>query len=1164
MPPARGCCGPTFSETGTGHASGTDQLRSGTIATEGETALSIAKSDNCCAGNTSEEEPVAMDTIASSCADACCSSGNSPPTNSSPDTRTGTVRNHDGSSAAEELFCAEITEAGDNNGRVNTCYASDEVEPDKDCAPARADAAQQDGLQASRKKGCCSIEPAAPERSADLNCCVDKPAPCCDTSCLDRMAVRECQQSTNCSGGKGRSCEKHMLSTKEKYASKLQALGCLCRALLALGQESCCAPRQRSSLRRKRCSRKPSLDPRTAMESCRDTDTLVHKPALAVHAKAMNPAQATCSDACCSSVTETQARKPTASSCCDGKTELVTGMSTNQGSTDSESLDVHTSLSGREHIILSISGMTCAGCETNLKRTLGGLVSVSNLKTSLLQSKAEFDLDMSSSTLEAVMKHLERTTEFKCEQVTNQGVSSVDILAPNPSEFINEHEDWPVGVKEMTPVDQKTVNIAFDASIVGARDLVERSWSRPLYLAPPRADPNLGAGAKHVRKVGFTTILSTILTIPVLVMAWAPLPQHELAYGSASLALASLVQFFIAGPFYFKALKALVFSKMIEIDLLIVLSTTAAYVFSVVSFGYLVAGNPLSTGHFFETSTLLVTLIMVGRYLAALARQKAVESISIRALQATTAVLVDTAGDREIDARLLQYSDAFKVLPHCKVVTDGTVISGFSEMDESMVTGESRPVQKYFKSHVIAGSINGSGTLVVRLTRLPGQNTISTIAEMVDQVALSKPKLQELADIVASYFVPVVLFLFIVTLCVWVAVGFTIHGRSGSEAAIQAITYAITVLVVSCPCAVGLAVPMVIVIASGLAAGHGVIIKDSEVIETAYISSHVVFDKTGTLTQGRLAVESEVYINHGWDRDTTQRLLLALLSENKHPVSAAVVSRLQEHGTEAASEVQDIKVLTGKGVEASTSSGLVLRAGNSRWLDSSSSAQAESSFSQGLTTFCFTINGSLVAVFGLQDTLRTDAVTTVKELQDRGIAIHVLSGDDDAAVRVLTNRLDIPESHVRSRCTPTDKKDYIEALQQPGSPGAAKPIVIFCGDGTNDAVALAQANVGVHMSGGTSGTDVAKSAATVVLMRPDLAGVLTLINISRKSVRRMWFNFGWSAVYNVFAVLLAGGAFVTVRGGEGVRIPPAFAGLGELVSVLPVVVAAVLMRWERV
>jgi Cd2+-exporting ATPase len=526
------------------------------------------------------------------------------------------------------------------------------------------------------------------------------------------------------------------------------------------------------------------------------------------------------------------------------------------------------------------------------------------------------------------------------------------------------------------------------------------------------------------------------------------------------------------------------------------------------------------------------------------------------------AILVDEtlSDEMEIDARLLQYGDIFKVLPDSRIPTDGTIISGSSEVDESMITGESRPVEKFVKSAVVAGSINGSGTLMVRLTRLPGDNTISTIAGMVDEAKLSKPKIQDMADRVASYFVPVVVCLTIITFVIWVAVGVAVRKQSGSEAVIQAITYAITVLIVSCPCAIGLAVPMVIVIASGVAAERGIIFKSADSIEVAYKTSHVVFDKTGTLTQGKLKVLVGFYVSRN---PSIKSKLLGLIGSNKHPVSAAVAAHLRGMGV-VAETIPDPRAVTGKGIE-SIDGNTTLKAGNSHWLNVSSDPRVVPMLSQGYTAFCFTINNKLAAVFGLEDSLRPDALTTVEELQDAGIAIHVLSGDDDGAVRAMAQRLGIPDSNVRARCTPAAKQAYIKELlttdpaktrSAVGLKRASKPpVVLFCGDGTNDAVALAQATIGVHMN---EGTDVAQSAADVVLMRPSLAGVLGIIAVSRKSVNRIKFNFAWSFVYNLFAVLLGAGAFVRAR------IPPEFAGLGELVSVLPVIAAAVLLRWSKI
>lgn len=811
--------------------------------------------------------------------------------------------------------------------------------------------------------------------------------------------------------------------------------------------------------------------------------------------------------------------------------------------------------SRNEHVALSITGMTCTGCETKIQKVLGTLQSVTNLKTSLVMARAEFNLDISIISPESVMKHLERTTEFKCEQISNRGSNIEVIPSGSVKDFLDQ--SLSLGVNDMRLVSKDVVRINFDPKIIGVRSLIENNAKYASRLAPSPADPALAAGSKHVRDMGYMTLLSIVLTIPVLILAWAPLQSHRITYDAVSLALATIIQVVIAGPFYPKALKSLIFSRMLEMDLLIVLSTSAAYIFSVVSFGYVVRGKPLSTGEFFETSTLLVTLIMIGRWVAALSRHRAVGTISIRSMQPSTAQLVTEEGTSigEIDTRLLEYGDLFSVLPEHRIPTDGIVIAGCSEIDESMLTGESRLIEKRVGSKIIAGSINGSGKLTVRLTHLPGENTISNVAGMVDNAKLSKPKIQDLADRAASYFVPVIVSLTIITFVVWMSVGVAVQKKSSADAAIQAIIFAITVLIVSCPCAIGLAVPMVIVLGSGVAAERGVIFKSADSIEMAYKATHIVFDKTGTLTEGKLKVVKEQYVTE--NNTLARSKVLGLVANSKHPVSAAVAAYLEEQGISAA-EVSDIKTLAGKGIEGKAD-GKTIRGGNVRWLNAESDANVQFMLSEGLTLFCITLDSRLLAVFGLSETLRPEATATITKLRQKGLHLSLLSGDETTAVKHIAAQLGINTDEARSRCSPGDKQQYIRELLGK-SVGQMKSTVVFVGDGTNDAVALAQATIGVHMS---SGTDVAQSAADVVLMRPSLEGILTMIDISHAAVLRIKFNFGWSFVYNVLALLFACGALVSAHNGTAIKIPPQYAGLGELVSVLPVVAMAVSLKWAK-
>ncbi|KAI9845235.1 MAG: hypothetical protein M1837_004990 [Sclerophora amabilis] len=815
--------------------------------------------------------------------------------------------------------------------------------------------------------------------------------------------------------------------------------------------------------------------------------------------------------------------------------------------TRTDSLDLERGPFQAEHLVWSVQGMTCTGCEKKLCRTLESFPAVSNIKTSLVLAQAQFDVSGPTPVDRIrLIRTVEKVTGFACNTMVQLGEELDLRIAGGVQQDFAYKQDLPIGVTDLIVLGKDSIRVTYDPKIVGVRTLLSDPFFRFATLAPPAARSLVASGRAQARKTLFMTLLSAILTVPVLVLAWAPLPEHETLYGAISLSLATIVQIVVAGPFYSSALKALFFTRMIEMDLLIVLSTTTAYVYSVIAYAALAVGKPLSTEQFFETSTLLVTLIMVGRAISAFARQKAVESISMDSLQTQHALLIDpkTHREREIDARLLQYHDTFKVLPDTSIVTDGIVMTGETEVDESMITGEAALVLKKPSMSVLAGSINHSGTLQVRLTRLPGENTIKTIGSMVDAAKLSKPRIQDVADRVASYFVAIILIITVLIFAIWVAIGVARRHQNATTACVVAMTYAISALIVSCPCAIGLAVPMVIVIAGGVGAKHGLIFKSAETIEIARNISHVVFDKTGTLTQGTLSVAAGEYLTE--EADSLAGMILGLTANSKHPVSVAIAAHMKASDVQP-SQVEDVVSVIGNGIEA-TWNGTVIRAGNPRWLGFEGAPVVHRFLSLGLTMFCVSVDGSLVAVFGLKDVLRPSAIEAVNQLRKRSIPVSIVSGDHEEAVQSVARRLAIPETHVRVGCSPGEKQAYVKELLT-----VQNSVVMFCGDGTNDAVALAQASIGMHVNGGT---DIAQSAADAVLMCPSLDRIPILIDLSRAFYRRVVFNFTWAFTYNVTAILLAAGAV------PHARIPPQFAGLGEIVSVLPVIAIAMQLRWK--
>ncbi|KAF2468493.1 copper-translocating P-t [Lindgomyces ingoldianus] len=846
-----------------------------------------------------------------------------------------------------------------------------------------------------------------------------------------------------------------------------------------------------------------------------------------------------------------------------------------------------------ERVVLTISGLKCGCCESGISKAFRHIPAIKDHQVNIVLARVEFDLDTSRLSISAAISRLTRVTGYTFEKHDQPEGQILEVLVNDPRQICEAGKPYGVtliesgtrqfwspsmlfsGRNSTVPPEasrfnrpphsldseksegpglfQHTVRIHYDANLIGARDVFEYyqqlASGQHLQLAHPCSHPILAVGADQTKQACIMFLISLFFTIPVLVMAWAPLNQNNMAYAHVSLALATIVQIIAVKEFVPSAFKSLIHSRSFEMDFLVAFSTTTAYVFSVVSYVFQIRRHPLETGSFFETSTLLVTLILFGRVVNEFARLRAAKAVSFRSLQAEHALLVvpgqaQPREARKIDARLLQYGDSFKVPPHTRIVTDGKVIYGGSEVDESVMTGESIPVAKGLGHTVSAGTTNGSGELTVTLTALPHENSISKIAAMVESAELSKPKVQALADRIAGWFVPAIMAIGTIVFVIWICLERYGNRRLWRDAVIRAITYAIATIIVSCPCAIGLAVPMVVLIAGGVSARFGIIFRDPQKLEVARNATDIIFDKTGTLTTGDLTVVEAIF--HGPKEREVKSMILGLLVDVKHPVAAAVFKWLDKNSSSGEGFIKPAKMvgitsLPGNGVIGTCKqTQAVVRAGNPYWLGVDILESPHS-------VLCVTVSGELSAVFRLQDRPRSTAERVIRLLTDRGISVHMISGDSAGAVNEIAHTLNIPKHHACGRLNPGDKQEYIHNLQKEGR------VVLFCGDGTNDSVALKQADVGVHMN---HGSDVAKSASDVVLMTTRLQDIPILLDISKAAYRRIMFNFGWSAVYNVVAILMAAGAFVAFR------IPPAYAGLGELVSVLPVMFIAFQLRWR--
>ncbi|KAI0526411.1 E1-E2 ATPase-domain-containing protein [Xylaria bambusicola] len=986
--------------------------------------------------------------------------------------------------------CCKPSEGETNpktKAKVYPSQGSCKVTEEDCCRPAPPLAAEP---AIAAKAGCCSAD----GRKGQRQCCGSTQEPAAASS--DR------EQSDDCCSGKKR--------TNDCCSSKKTTPG---NAVINQGPRNCCSTEQKPD---DSCANK-----RGTGDSCCGNKTL----SCSINT---SPPMA-CRDECCGGT-----GTPSPDPCCAIEKQDP-GADPRMGEKD-QVIDIESA--NGQAVRIGVSGMTCNGCSENLSRNLaanGGR----NIRVNYLQGHADFTIENGLS-VETLIAKTREATGF---QITIMGGDeSITVLAPTSAASTALGQVDLEGIKKVVVLNKRTVRIDYDPTIIGARDLFREIGHLQVALAPPQKDQQFASGRKRFIKLLVQTTASFVFTIPVLVLAWGETRVEENTKAIVSLVLGSLVQLLAVPAFYKPALKSLILSGTLELDMLVVVAITAAYAYSIVAFGYLISGRPLETASFFETSSLLISLIMLGRLVASYARIRAVASVSVRSLQASTATLLENGLEREIDSRLLQFGDIFKVTPHSRVPTDGIVISGVSDVDESMVTGESLPITKGPGADLIAGTTNGSGTLVVQLTRLPGKNTITDIAQLVEDASSSRPRVQEIADRVASWFLPTVLTIAVAVFIIWTIVGIKVRNQTGGEAVATAITYAVAVLAVSCPCGLGLAVPMVLVIANGIAARHGVIIKSAQCTERARGITDVVFDKTGTLTEATLDVVAEEYFGH--ETTKAHAITQALIGDSQHPISVAVAKHLGPD-TQPSSLVTGVQSIPGAGIEGYIS-GVVARAGNANWTCSDDLPEVRRMQDAGMSILVVTQGSTPIAGYGLRTRLRSDAAATVAKLREDGINVHLVSGDQNKAVQAIAAAVGIDRMNVVSQQNPQQKQDYVAALMaRPGK------VVVFCGDGTNDAVAVARADIGVQLSD-TISSEVTRSAADVVLLS-GLSGIPFLIEVSRAAFVRTTFNFVWSAIYNVFAILLAAGAFVRIR------IAPAYAGAGELVSILPIIIAALTM-----
>ncbi|GAB4840915.1 serine/threonine protein kinase Ran1 [Ancistrocladus abbreviatus] len=849
----------------------------------------------------------------------------------------------------------------------------------------------------------------------------------------------------------------------------------------------------------------------------------------------------------------------------------------------------------------TIRGMTCAACVNSVEGILRKLPGVTRAGVSLATSLGEVEYDPSIISKDDIVNAIEDAGfEGSLVQSSEQdkiivGVAGVsDEMDAKSLEGLLSHIN---GIRQFQfDRTMRELEVLFDTELIGCRSLVdsieEASGGRyKLHVKNPYSrmtSKDLEESSKMFKL--FTS--SLLLSVPVFlirVCAHVPMLYPFLLWRCGPffmrdwlrLALVSIVQFVVGKRFYLAAWRALR-NGSTNMDVLVALGTTASYVYSFCALLY-GAFTGFWCPTYFETSAMLITFVLLGKYLESLAKGKTSDAIKkLVELAPATALLLTkdkggkTIGEREIDALLIQPGDILKVLPGAKVPADGVVSWGHSYVDESMVTGESLPVLKEVNSPVIGGTVNLHGVLHIQATKVGCNTVLSQIICLVETAQMSKAPIQKFADFVASIFVPAVVSLASVTLLSWYICG--VIGAypeswlpENSNYFVFALMFAISVVVIACPCALGLATPTAVMVATGVGAKYGVLIKGGDALERAQKVKYVIFDKTGTLTQGRATIKTAKVFN-GMDRGEFLTLVASVEASSEHPLAKAILQYAQHfHFFEESSavrdsqnnardskfsgwllDVSDFSALPGRGVQCFIEGKRIL-VGNRRLLTESGvtiPTDAEN-FVVGLeesaqTGILVAYDGSLIGVLGVADPLKREAAVVVEGLGKMGIRTAMVTGDNWRTARAVAKEVGIHD--IRAEVLPAGKAEVVSSFQKDGS------VVAMIGDGINDSPALAAADVGMAIG---AGTDVAVEAADYVLMRNDLEDVITAIDLSRKTFSRIRWNYVFAMGYNVIAIPLAAGVFYPWT---RIKLPPWVAGACMAFSSISVVCSSLLLR----
>jgi P-type Cu+ transporter len=701
--------------------------------------------------------------------------------------------------------------------------------------------------------------------------------------------------------------------------------------------------------------------------------------------------------------------------------------------------------------------------------------------------------------------------------------------------------------------------IVFDDKKLSEKDLIriiqDRGYDAKIADNATDFKDRAESSRQELSIIRTNLVLSLIFAVPAFIIGMILMPlKVYIPYESFILfALATPVQFIVAFDIYKSAWTALK-NGSANMDSLIAIGTTAAYVFSV----YAIFFQP-ELGQYFETSAILITFVMLGRYLEALAKGRTNDAIKklMQLSPKTATVLRIINGKRKelhVSVDEVMEGDLVLVKPGEKIPVDGIILDGNSSVDESMITGESIPVEKKKSDLVIGGTINKHGSFTFKATKVGENTTLANIIRLIDDAQGKKAPIQRFADTIANYFVPAVIIIALITFALW----YFIFDKAFSFAMITSVA----VLVIACPCALGLATPTAIIVGTGKGAKNGILIKGADSLEIAHNADFVIFDKTGTITNGKPEVTDIVSLDKNINEKSLLKIAASIERFSEHPLADAIVNDARDKSIRL-TRVKGFNAIPGFGISANISNkkyffgNQKLMRKNKINLLSKHIDRINRLEDQGKTVMILSDNKHVLGLIAVADTIKETSRTAVKQLQAMNIDVYMITGDNSRTARAIAKQADIPIENVFAEILPEEKTNYVKMLQDKKDKLGNSSKVVMVGDGINDAPALAQADIGIAMG---SGTDVAMETGNIVLMRNDLRDVPKAIKLSRQTMAKIRQNMFWALFYNVLGIPIAAGILYPFTGW---LLSPIIAGGAMAMSSVSVVSNSLLLKQKK-